>query len=153
MASRVLNKRHPLARRRVHPVQCLLAGPALTLSFPLLLSLSEHPSFGWACGAAAAGCVVLLGHYGAHVLGGRAAGAAFGAGVALLYGALYALLQMEQRALVIGPLLLFAALAAVMVLTRRIDWYALFDGWRDAAQCRSRSGGVQVAGQAGQGFG
>ena len=41
-------------------------------------------------------------------------------------GLLYALLQMEQNALVIGSVMLFAALAAVMMLTRRIDWYALF---------------------------
>jgi inner membrane protein len=33
---------------------------------------------------------------------------------------------MEQNALVIGSVMLFAALATVMLLTRRIDWYALF---------------------------
>ncbi len=33
---------------------------------------------------------------------------------------------MEQNALVIGSVMLFAALATVMMLTRRIDWYALF---------------------------
>jgi len=37
---------------------------------------------------------------------------------------------MEQSALVIGSTMLFAALAVVMVLTRRVDWYALVDGWR-----------------------
>jgi len=39
---------------------------------------------------------------------------------------LYALLQLEQTALVIGAVLLFAVLAGVMVLTRRVDWYRLF---------------------------
>ena len=37
---------------------------------------------------------------------------------------LYLLLQLEQTALVIGAVALFVVLAAVMVLTRRIDWYA-----------------------------
>jgi len=45
--------------------------------------------------------------------------------VAGLYAALYALLQMEQTALVIGSVLLFVVLAAVMTLTRRVDWYGL----------------------------
>ena len=60
------------------------------------------------------------------MLGRKLAGVLFGLGIALLYGLLYALLQMEQNALVIGSVMLFAALAAVMMLTRRIDWYALF---------------------------
>ena len=35
-----------------------------------------------------------------------------------------ALLQLEQTALLLGSSLLFATLAALMVATRRIDWYA-----------------------------
>jgi inner membrane protein len=35
------------------------------------------------------------------------------------------LLRQEQTALVLGSLLLFLALASVMVVTRRTDWYAL----------------------------
>ena len=33
---------------------------------------------------------------------------------------------MEQNALVLGSLLLFAVLSAVMVATRQLDWYELF---------------------------
>lgn len=119
-----------LGRARVHPVQYALVGAALTLFFLLLLSLSEHLAFAWAYGAASAGCVLLLGYYGAHVLGGWRAGGLFGAGAALLYGVLYVLLQMEQTALVMGSLLLFSGLAAVMVLTRRVNWYRLGSGLR-----------------------
>jgi len=57
----------------------------------------------------------------------------FGAAIAALYGALYLLLQMEQSALVLGSLLLFAVLGAVMVATRRVDWYALMDQLRREA--------------------
>ena len=55
----------------------------------------------------------------------RRAGLVFGAAIASLYGVLYLLLQLEQRALLLGSLLLFAVLAALMVATRRVDWYAL----------------------------
>lgn len=115
-----------LAGRRVHSVQYTLVGLALALFFLLLLSLSEHIPFGRAYAAAAGGCVALLGFYARHMLGSAGAGALFAAGAALLYGALWVLLQMEQTALVIGSLMLFGALAAVMVLTRKVDWYALF---------------------------
>jgi len=111
--------------RRVHPVQYALVGLALSLFFLLLLSLSEHLPFGWAYAVAATACVGLLGYYGVEMLGSRGAGSLFGAGMALLYGLLYLLLKQEQSALVIGSVGLFGALAAVMALTRRVDWYRL----------------------------
>ncbi|MCM5682488.1 cell envelope integrity protein CreD [Schlegelella sp. S2-27] len=114
-----------LKKRRVHPVQYLLVGCALVLFFLLLLSLSEHFAFGLAYAGASTACAALLAYYASHMLGGWRAGLGFGAAVGTLYGALYLLLQMEQTALVIGSLLLFAVLALIMVLTRRLDWYGL----------------------------
>lgn len=117
-----------LRQLRVHPIQYLLVGCALSIFFLLLLSLSEHLRFGVSYLIAAAACVTLLAFYGRYLLHGWRAAAAFGAGIAALYGALYALLQMEQTALVIGSVLLFAVLAGVMVLTRRLDWYRVLAG-------------------------
>jgi inner membrane protein len=114
-----------IAGRRVHPVQYALVGLALAQFYLLLLSLSEHVSFGAAYLMASASCVLLLGCYGSHMLGHRRAGVCFGAGIAMLYGLLWALLRMEQWSLTIGAVVLFAVLAVVMLLTRRIDWYAL----------------------------
>ena len=114
-----------LRRLRVHPVQYLLVGSALSVFFLLLLSLSEHLSFGLSYAVAASACVSLLTFYAAHILGGWRSGLLFGIGIGILYGALYMLLQMEQAAMVLGSALLFVVLAAVMVLTRRVDWYAM----------------------------
>jgi inner membrane protein len=114
-----------LVGRRVHPVQYLLVGLAISVFFLLLLSLSEHLGFGLSYGAAAAAVVALLSFYGMWMLHHRGQGLAFGALIALLYGALYVVLIQEQTALLIGALLLFTVLALVMVLTRRIDWYGL----------------------------
>lgn len=122
-----------LARRRVHPIQYTLVGLALAVFYLLLLSLSEHLRFGLAYALASVACVLLLAYYAAHMLGQRRAGLAFGGGVALLYGMLWVLLRMEQTALVIGTLMLFAALTVVMVLTRGVDWYELVESWRPAA--------------------
>jgi inner membrane protein len=48
-----------------------------------------------------------------------------GAGVAALYGYLFVLLTNEDHALLAGSLALLVALAAIMFVTRKIDWYAL----------------------------
>ena len=114
-----------LRRLRVHPVQYLLVGAALVVFFLLLVSLSEPWPFEWAYLTAASACTALLAFYARHVLGGVRPGLVFGAGIAALYGALYVLLRLEQNSLLMGSLLLFAVLAAVMALTRRVDWYAL----------------------------
>ena len=127
--------------RRVHPVQYALVGLALTLFFLLLLSLSEHIAFGPAYGVASTACVLLLGVYTAHMLGRRRDGVLFGGALGVVYGMLYVLLQREQTALVIGSVGLFAAVAAVMWLTRRVDWYRMFDEARaPAASVQPTSG-------------
>ncbi len=109
----------------VHPVQYALVGLAIALFFLLLVSLGEHVPFGWAYLCAAAGCIGLIGFYLSAVLRGAMRGAGFAAMLATLYAALYGLLVSEDNALVLGAGLLFAILAAIMVLTRKVDWYAL----------------------------
>jgi inner membrane protein len=48
----------------------------------------------------------------------------------MLFGVLYVLLLQEQTALVIGSMMLFAVIAGVMVVTRRINWYGVIDQHR-----------------------
>jgi inner membrane protein len=114
-----------MERLRVHPVQYFLVGSAISIFFLLLVSLSEHIAFNWAYLAAASACVLLLGYYACHMLRGLWRGLPFGFGVAMLYGLLFVLLQLEQTALVVGAVALFMVLAAVMYFTRQVDWYRL----------------------------
>lgn len=129
-----------LTGRRVHPVQYLLVGLALSLFFLLLLSLSEHLPFLAAYLIAAGAAAAVLTQYAAAMLGGWRRGLAFGGGIALLYGALYVLLSREQTALVIGAVLLFAVLAAVMTLTRKLDWYRLGAGAAEGGERMDQAG-------------
>lgn len=114
-----------LKRLPIHPVQYALVGLALALFFLLLLGLSEHVAFALAYLGASAACIGLLSYYLGYVLRDRWRGLAFGSGLILLYGALYGLLISESNALVLGSLLLFAVLAALMVATRKVDWYQI----------------------------
>jgi inner membrane protein len=45
----------------------------------------------------------------------------------LLYGMLYGILSSEDNSLLMGSLLIFGVLSLVMVVTRRLDWYAVAD--------------------------
>jgi inner membrane protein len=114
-----------LTRRRVHPVQYLLVGFALCVFYSLLLALMEHVGFGRAYLVSAAATVLLIGGYTRAVLGGWAMAALIGGIVTAIYAYLYVVLQLEDYALLMGSGGLFVALALVMYLTRRIDWYAV----------------------------
>jgi inner membrane protein len=111
-----------LRRFSVHPVQYGLVGLALALFFLLLLSFSEHIGFAAAYAVSALACVGLITYYVTHVLGSRAHGAGLGAALLALYGLLYVILGSEDYALLTGSVLVFAVLALVMVLTRRVNW-------------------------------
>ncbi len=111
-----------LKGQAVHPVQYLLIGAAMAAFFLLLLSLSEHIAFLWAYVAAAVACVLLLTVYAKAALGGWKRALPMSAGLAVLYGVLYLVLQSEQHALLAGALLVFAVLAGVMLMTRNVKW-------------------------------
>ncbi|MDO8988854.1 MAG: cell envelope integrity protein CreD [Sideroxyarcus sp.] len=110
---------------RIHPMQYLLVGLAMAMFFLLIISLSEHMPFLASYVISGAACAALIGIYLAGVLQNRKPGLAFAGGIALLYVVLYGVLQSEDNALLMGTLVMFSALAAVMVLTRRMDWYRL----------------------------
>ena len=114
-----------LKRLPVHPIQYGLVGAGLALFYLLLLSLSEHVGFGMAYLLSAAGCVGLIAFYVSDVLQSLARGLGFGFGLAALYACLFGLLTADDYALLLGSLLLFALLTAVMVLTRSVNWSKL----------------------------
>lgn len=114
-----------LQRMRIHPMQYLLVGMAMAVFFLLLISLSEHLSFLISYLISGAACVVLIGAYLIGVLKRRKQAQTFTAGIALLYAVLYGVLQSEDNALLMGSLIMFSALAAVMLLTRNMNWYEL----------------------------
>lgn len=107
----------------IHPMQYLLVGFGLAMFFLLLISLSEHIEFGMAYLCASVACIGLLTFYLTYVLRSLMRGVGFGAMLTLLYAAIYGLLISEDNALLLGSMMLFAILAAVMVITRNVDWY------------------------------
>ncbi len=109
----------------IHPIQYMLVGLTQAVFFLLLTSLSEHITFSLAYLLAATASITLIGVYLATILRGWQRGVGFSSALVILYAALFGILRSEQNALLLGSLLLFVALAGLMLGTRRIDWYRL----------------------------
>ena len=113
-----------LSALKIHPFQYALVGAALCLFYLGLLSLSEFIAFGLAYLAAAAATTLLIWFYCSKFLkSGRRALIIAGLQAAI-YGFLYVALQLQDYSLLFGTAGLFAALAAVVYVTRNIDWYS-----------------------------
>ncbi|MBM3927585.1 MAG: cell envelope integrity protein CreD, partial [Sphingomonadales bacterium] len=107
---------------RVSAIEYLLVGTALVLFFVLLLAFAEVVGFAAAYVVAGGAIVGLLTAYSAAILGSRRRAGFIAALLGALYAVLYVLLSLEEFSLLIGSVLLFAALTGIMYLTRNIDW-------------------------------
>lgn len=112
-----------LAGVRVHPIQYLMIGGAICVFYLLELSLSEHLGFMTSYLIATGAIVAQITAYGRAVLRSGRLAAIVGGMVTSLYVYLYVVLTNEDYALLIGSIGVFVLLAAIMRLTRRVDWY------------------------------
>src|SRR4029453_3887360 len=95
-------------------------GAAIVLFFVLLLAFAEGIGFTAAYVVASAAIAALHPPHSAAVLGSWKRGSVIGGLLIGLYAVLYILLGLEAFSLLIGSILLFAALAARMSPPRRV---------------------------------
>ncbi len=110
---------------RVAAAEYILTGAGLILFFVMLLAFAELIGFSWAYLVASGAIIGLVSAYSAAILGSWRRSGFIAALLAGLYSLLYVLLSLEELSLLIGSVLLFVALAAVMYLTRNVDWSGL----------------------------
>ncbi|HNG90814.1 MAG TPA: cell envelope integrity protein CreD, partial [Saprospiraceae bacterium] len=110
------------AQRRVHPFQYMLIGLALVIFYTLLVSLSEHLSYNTAYFIAAAMTIGLSTYYARSLFDSNALAMLVGGTLTVLYGFLFVVLQQQDYALLIGSFGLFFILAAVMYVSKKINW-------------------------------
>lgn len=111
-----------VAGARVAAAEYLLTGAGLVLFFVMLLAFAEVIGFTGAYLLASAAIIGLLTAYSAAVLKSWQRARFIGALLVGLYALLFVLLNLEAWSLLIGSVLLFAALAGVMYATRGVDW-------------------------------
>lgn len=112
-----------LGRKRIHPIQYLLVSAALVLFYTLLLALSEHIGFRLSYLASATAVVLLVTAYSTSIFKSKKLSAMLAVFLIGLYVYLYVVLQMENMALLFGSIGLFVALAIIMFVSRKINWY------------------------------
>jgi inner membrane protein len=109
--------------RRIHPVPYLLSGIGNAVFYLLLLSLSEQMAFSTAYLIAALAVTIMMTLYSRSLLPSWNKSWYMGLVVTISYILLYAVLNAESYALLIGSVGSFVVVALIMFLTRRLDWY------------------------------
>lgn len=110
--------------RPIHSLQYLLVGFALCIFYTLLLSLSEYTGFNAAYGLAAAATIGLIGWYVGSMLRSSKMSLFIIFLLAVQYGFVFTLIQLQDYALLMGSIGLFVTLALVMYFSRKIKWNA-----------------------------
>jgi len=111
-----------LVNLRLHAVHYGLVGAALCLFYMALLALAEVMSPGWAYVGAATASSLLIILYSSAILHSPLRAGIMAGLLAVVHGVLFVVLRMENYALLAGTATLFAALGAIMYLTRNVDW-------------------------------
>lgn len=111
-------------KKRIHPIQYILVGLALSIFFVLILSLSEFIGFNAAYAIGAVATTLLIVIYSSSILtSGKLTAFLFGL-LTVMYGFIFTILQLEDTALLVGSIGLFIILATIMIWSRKVDWYA-----------------------------
>ena len=111
-----------LQELRIHPIQYLLVGFALSLFYTLLIAFSEHIGFAKAYILSAVAVIGLVVAYSHSVFKVQRASQLLGLIMLLVFGFMFALIHQQDYALLFGSIGLFITLALVMWVSRRIDW-------------------------------
>jgi len=115
-----------VSKRPINIIQYMVIGASLVLFYSLLLAFSDFLSFGLSYLIASVMTTVALGGYFVGIMKNKWAYLITGL-VALAYGVIYILLQMETFAFLAGTLLLFIILCVIMFLTRNMKQYVTKD--------------------------
>lgn len=107
----------------IHPIQYILVGIALVIFYTLLLSIGEHIAFNYAFIISALATMLLISGYIKAILKSNTLVLLITGILAILYGFIFIIIQVQDYALLIGSIGIFLILALVMYFSRKIDWY------------------------------
>jgi len=110
--------------RPIHSLQYLLVGFALCLFYTLLLSFSEYFGFNIAYAVAGVATISLITWYVGSMLRSGKMSSFICLFLAVQYGFVFTLIQLQDYALLMGSVGLFITLAIVMYFSRKIKWSA-----------------------------
>ena len=106
----------------IHIFQYSMIGLALIMFYTLLISITEHSSFRLAYIVAGISVVIMIALYSVSILRTIKFPAFIAISLSALYSFIYVIIQLENYALLVGSIGLFAILGAVMYFSRKIEW-------------------------------
>jgi len=111
-----------LSPSRIHIVQYCLVGLVLVMFFVLLLALAEQTGFGIAYLAASTATTAVVSIFVGTALHSRARALLSAGSFAVTFGLLYAILRLEDLALLSGAVAGFVIVTVILFATRKVDW-------------------------------
>jgi inner membrane protein len=114
------------SKKIIHPIQYLLVGLALIIFYSILLAISEYVVFQYSYLISSLMTILLIGFYVKSIYRSKQIASMIAGMLAMFYGFMYVILQLQDYSLLLGNIALFIILAAIMFLTRKINWFEIF---------------------------
>ena len=111
-----------ISKINIHICQYTMIGLALVMFYTLLISITEHSTFTIAYIIAAIGVILMIVLYSISILKDKKFPMFIGISLTALYTFIFVIIQLEDYALLVGSIGLFAILGAVMYFYKKIDW-------------------------------
>lgn len=111
-----------ITKRRIHIIQYVLIGAAMIVYYTLLLSLAEHIGFNGAYAVASVATIALIGFFLMRLLKHRRTALIFASILTVIYVFIFIIIQLQDMALLLGSIGLFATVALLMYFSGRINW-------------------------------
>ncbi len=111
-----------LSKKKIHLLQYVLIGAAMTIYYSLLLSFSEQIGFTLAYLIASVATVTLIAFFITALLNQRKTAFIFAGILSIFYGFIYVIIQLQDLALLFGSIGLFVIIAVLMYLSSKLDW-------------------------------
>ncbi len=111
-----------IGKTTFHSLHYLMIGLALLLFYSLLLAFSEHLGFNGAYALAASAIILLIVWYAKSILNSLKFALVSGVSLTLLYTFLLVIVNLEIYAMLVGSIGLLLVLAAIMSVTRKMNF-------------------------------
>lgn len=111
-------------KRPLHYIQYGLAGAALVLFYTLLLSISEYTGYNPAYLIAGLATIGLITWYVGSIMKSSKLAVFISFVLTVVYTYIFTIIQLEDYALLMGSVGLFAALGIIMFFSRKLQWQA-----------------------------
>ena len=109
-------------KKKVHLLQYVLIGAAMTIYYTLLLSFTERVGFNFAYLIASVATVTLISIFITMLLRNRKPAIIFGGILTIFYGFVYVIIQLQDLSLLFGSIGLFIIISVLMYLSAKMDW-------------------------------